>query len=279
MAQFLKLISCSGVEKYLSFSSLNRNLLAMKSNFSLPKMFKNENPNETVKQFTLAKIGKIEHLELLRRGQVHFKRLSFYKSLEGKDKPYHDPNESVHTIYPVDNIKVEIDMGGGRTAIFDRSTGLQSVVASSHFNPLVSCFYSVHIADDEMRSCDNDLEKINDIIRPDKALSKYGNHILVIHNVMQFQDRLKKAVENRKLVLDQSFIRYVDPVENVGVIDENMLGFVKLKSFANERELRMRIVNNHSNESYNLDVGSLEDISDILPFEQFATMKVKPAQD
>jgi len=205
---------------------------------------------------------------------MHFKRLLYYKAIENKHHAFYDPNETLSSIFPAENIKIEIDLGEKGKLILDKSNGLDTVIGSKNSNPLVACFYSIYISKNQYNDFVSDIKKINYDLQPNTKLSALGSHVLIITNLNEFIRRFKESVLKNHLHGVSSFIRYVDPKKDYGFIPDRLIGFTKTTNFQYEREYRFAIGSSTLQaESYDLEIGNIEDISAVIRFDQFCKTK------
>ena len=91
---------------------------------------------------------------------------------------------------------------------------------------------------------------------PDEMDGNFGNYMLIITDVTEFQNRVKNACIKHNISMKGDLIDYKEESVN----QENMTIFNKFSSYKYQSEYRYAIKLLDSN-PYNLDIGSIEDIS------------------
>lgn len=220
----------------------------------------------------LVKIGQIEHLEALRQGRLWARHLEFYKQVEGPPLAHQDSQEGLRGVYQATRIEVRIEPPGQDPIILSSDNGLiGQVLVSADLAVPALCLHAIHTGEWTNRQIgEAELELFRRHLEIPESMSKFGTHALCIYNVQAFQRRIEKACSAQNIQLSRRFVRYVDPERIHGGIPTALTGFVKKSSFKDEREYRYLFRAAQTlPDPFILEVGSLEDITNIIPLTDF----------
>ena len=211
------------------------------------------------------KFGRRERIEkLARTGGLFLQALHVYKGIETPE--IGDPYEGALKLETLDNatLKVKdksidqwINVGGVKWLQYrEDNSGL------SDLN--VYCLYSLMFdqADDPQIGKNID----------ERVLRGFGDAALVILDVPEFLKRVKAACESKGFEFMHAHVEYVSLRDHTGEVGP----FRKDESFEHQREFRIAVLDPDRNGSpLRLQLGSLKDISAVVPSEQAANLIFK----
>ncbi|MGL1902533.1 MAG: hypothetical protein OCC49_10385 [Fibrobacterales bacterium] len=195
---------------------------------------------------TLIKFGERKYMEDFKNeGKMFFQRLRKYCHMENREQG--DTNEGLTHVYQPD--KITLTVNGIEVS------EIQGVVKVDETgrNPLIHCMYTLN-SDHYI-----DYQKSIDLI--DKKCCDFGDTALVITNLKEFHSRFKDACEQRSFGAKCKTVKYVDPESYHG----EMGAFRKFDNFSHQNEFRFLLDASIQEESYTLELGSIEDISMMVP--------------
>lgn len=223
--------------------------------------------------YCLLKVGREEHLQLLRRGRLFCRPLSFYKKVEGEPLPFQDTHEGLLGIFQAERTEWRFTPRSGPPIIINSDTGLigEVYVSADYANP-VFCLHAIHAGQWSDRTFGQDeLDAFKAYVQIPDSMSKFGTHVWVITSGEEFARRLSEACARLNIVYSRGLVRYVDPKQVHGTIPKGLSAFVKRRLFEDEREYRFFFGSKGHPlpDPFILDIGSLEDISQVMSFEDF----------
>jgi len=221
----------------------------------------------------LVKVGQKKHLELLRQGKIRFQKLRIYKAAE-RSEAHSDPYEGIESILQGSEIKFGIKLPSGETHEFLSENGLVDVRIQSSLESPVLCLHAVHTDDWTRREfTEEQIPEIKSYLEIPDSMKKYGDHIWMIQDLKQFNDRLVETIKKLNIGIKSRFVRYVDFGSVHGTIADEQKAFVKDIGHKNDREFRYQILSQRSfDDTFTIDVGDLKDISMIVAFDEFREM-------
>ena len=193
------------------------------------------------------------------QGQLHAKRLSWFKKLEsGSDE----------------SGRIDRDEGtsgwlqpgrGVLTLNGEVVEGAQIQVQPHRLNHWhVFCLYAGHSGDLDMDKVtrEHDVEAIRrQLMVPDECLS-LGKHAVIIKNVDEFTNRVAAKAKAEKYGFRSRKVQYYDPDSFHRILMDEEAVFWKQKSFEYQREYRIAFdTRTLGRGALNLDVGDLSDIT------------------
>lgn len=98
----------------------------------------------------------------------------------------------------------------------------------------------------------------------------FGDHFLVIYNVSEFLERMKSSFRSSNRKLYSRLVKYYDENEFNGELGV----FYKPTRFKHQSEYRF-FVENDLNKPIKINIGSIEDISQIFKIEEFERLRFK----
>lgn len=221
----------------------------------------------------LVKVGKKIHLELLRQGKIRFKKIKKYKEAEISEA-YSDPYEGIESILQSSEIKCVIKLASGETHEFSSENGLVDVRIQSGLESLVLCLHAIHTGEWTHREfTEEQIPELKAYLKISDSMKKYGDHIWIIQDLKQFNDRLIEAIQTLEIGVKSRFVRYVDFSSVHGTISDEQKAFVKDIRYKDEREFRYQILSQKPfGDTFTIDLGDLKDISMIMGFDEFREM-------
>lgn len=169
---------------------------------------------------------------------------SEYKDSVGRGDEYENVFEQIYSSNGTLTIK-PMDSPESETQEFAYRDQKLKMMATTHYVN-VFCLYSINLSDHEEGKF---------IELPDE-IKKLGTHCLIIFNVAEFVNRLKKALLNYGADYSLDFVKYVDYSKYIG----KKTIFDKPIEFAYQKEYRIAI-GNRSVSPIEINIGSIEDIS------------------
>ncbi len=106
--------------------------------------------------------------------------------------------------------------------------------------------------------------------RLDERNMEFGDSFLVIFNPKEFLNRIDTAIKNLNKTYYWSLVRYYDEKTHNGDLDV----FYKPTKFEHQNEFRI-FVNNEEKKPLILEIGSIEDISEIFEIKEFRELRFK----
>ena len=200
-----------------------------------------------------------DHARKFVQGQLHAKRLSWFKTLEsGSDE----------------SGRIDRDEGtsgwlqpgrGVLTLNGEVVEGAQIQVQPHRLNHWhVFCLYAGHSGDLDMDRVtrEHDVEAIRrQLMVPDKCLS-FGKHAVIIKSVDEFVSRVAAKAKAEKYRFTHGRVQYYDPDSFHGILRDEEAVFRKQKRLEYQREYRIAFdTGTLGCGALNLDVGDLSDIT------------------
>lgn len=222
--------------------------------------------------YVVAKIGLQEHLRQFQEGKLRFRSLSYYRTTEGPMEPFRDPNEGVKAILQHELVQLTIVPNNRPPHTLSAAGGLRGqVLFTIHKQASVSCFYALHSGKWTGRAVpENEREDFVKDLHITEGMKQHGDHYLAITDFDKFSERLRAACEKENLALRGRLVSYVKPSEFHGHIPDEKIGFVKFDKFSYQREYRLMVESGEPlPDPYELDLGTLEDITFIAPLDDF----------
>jgi hypothetical protein len=219
--------------------------------------------------FTVLKVGARRHMEELADGHLRFRRLSFYQADENRGQPFYDHNEGLLVVAQASQTQMFVEVQSGERREIPRLAG-QVVIRASLDLPVL-CLFSIDCGEWADRLVgEEDLPRMLEDMNVPPEMNKNGDTVWVVLDVKAFEMRLAAAVRAQGLGMCARRVTYVDLARVHDHVKQEDQGFVKDARFQNEREFRIRIdPPRRLADPFILDVGSLRDISAVMPLEEF----------
>ena len=212
--------------------------------------------------YFLIKIGKKEHIELLRdNGLLYLNTIQYFKDIEEQHRG--DKNECLSGIEQFDWMKIIIGEKEFHLQKASPIKGLNNTQIRFNDPDLKGNIYSMIAV-----SSDTDANNLAGNCQ-NKSL---GDTFLVITNVVAFFNRIGKQLNDMGYKYKFEFVTYYDPSTHHGELSV----FHKEISYKHQSEFRI-FVENASNEPLSLNIGSIADISVLLPIDQFGEICMLPS--
>ncbi|WP_218110308.1 hypothetical protein [Oligoflexus tunisiensis] len=225
----------------------------------------------------LLKAGKKEHMDMLADGKIRCNSLNYFRSIENKGRAFHDGDEGLKGVYQSDKITLKITTKD-KVHVIDSSNGLTGVVKFSvGLDCTCFCMHTIHAGEWSHKQIpETDLEAFKNSVAVPDSLAKFGDHVWVIFDHEKFKERLLIAVDREKLNIEAGLVSYVDFSSAHGMVQSDRIGFVKSSEYADEREFRFIFSGRKMGSPFVLDLGSLQDISKVMPLDDFKrNMKIE----
>lgn len=220
----------------------------------------------------LARAGKREHLEALQTGKLRASHIGNYKKIEDVGKPFFDENEAVDAIFDPEKIIIKLKKDGQDIGELVPEDGQKFKIFRESDVPAL-CFFSLHTGLELTKPIPQGQKEpiaIDKHLQVTDHISKFGDDVFVIENIAEFHKRLDKKANELGIAIKHGLVEYQDLGSIHGKIPSNKWGLVKDLSYSEEREYRYIFISkDRLPDPYIFDVGDLEDISWIMPMDQF----------
>lgn len=224
-----------------------------------------------------------EHLDLLVKGKLYCRHLTYYKRLEGDDQARQDEHEGLASVYHSDRVNIRLtDKAGNRCELSEENGWTGEVIVSADLDHPAFCLSAIHTGEWTNRTfTEAELDDFKSFLRVPDAMNTFGSHVWVIKNGDEFASRVEKACQATGIRNKNGLIWYVDAADAHGKIPRELVGFVKLKKFAWQHEYRYVFLSNTAlPDPFILDVGSLADITEVVTLGDFkAGMRIEFADE
>jgi len=205
------------------------------------------------------------HAEEFVSGNLYFRKLSYFQALEDGDDGRGDRFEGVsHLFQPNPNLVIKF---GDIKIDPAELVGPVLLTRDTTLDDHALCVYVGSSGPFESLSQEN-LESFRLHMRVPEQCGAMGEHLVLVHNVTAFQERLLAAAKRENYALAMGSVEYFDETTHSGAIPQP--GFWKPRRFAWQRERRFRIsTRGRMPDPGRLEVGNLGDIATIVPFAGF----------
>lgn len=225
------------------------------------------------KIFGYAKVGREEHLQLLRQGRLFCRRHSYYRTVEaGKaPAPFQDVNDGIGAVLDAQQVVVQFTRSDGSTVTIDAVSGLVGgVLVSFDYENPIFCMHAIYAAEWGLPVGAEGTEAFQAALQIPSSMDNFGTHIWIITNGTEFFRRLHAACDARSLQIEHRLVRYIDDERVYGMLPESLQPYVKLRSFEQERECRILLgAQEELPDPFVFDIGPLDDISVVVPLREF----------
>jgi hypothetical protein len=188
--------------------------------------------------FTFARtFSNKEHAESFMRGHLRLQTVEHFRGLEDSEKALRgDAYEGISAIWQPKDLSSIVF--GPHTLLPSDLTGPIKIhrldVSSWH----VFCMHTIGITPEDPSKFDSP-QDLKAAIMLDERCSRFGEHVVLIHNKALFVERLEKAVKKLKLGYRFDLVRYFSEVEYSGLFPDAEVPFRKPKRFAYQKEYRV----------------------------------------
>ena len=181
-----------------------------------------------------------DYADCFARGQLHLKRLSYFKKIEEDET--HDPSGRIDRHEGTSGW-----MQPGRGTLTINGVEIQDAqiqIQKSWLNHLhVLCLHAVHSGDLDLDqlAAENDVEPLRKrLMIPNECLS-LGEHAVVIRNVPEFLGRVEATCKARGFRLKYGLVKYYDPKTFHGSFGDEDSVFRKQTRYMPQREFRFAV--------------------------------------
>lgn len=133
------------------------------------------------------------------------------------------------------------------------------------------CLHAIHTGEWTDRTVgEEELLAFKKYIDLPPTMDAFGTHVWIIRNGDEFLARVRAACRRLGISGRSDLVSYVDEGTTHGRVPPHLIGFTKMRRFAPEREYRLIFDSSEPLEDpFEIDVGSLEDISMIVALDEF----------
>ena len=252
-----------------------------------------ENPYSIFNPYTpirmawlMFKVASLDRLTDMQKGLLYMNSLSFFSTMEGKDSDGLR-KDSLEKVYlrahagpagkHIRKLQLRIGKGKGEKVFDLGEKAVMTLDVPSPNNVLIFCMAA--LADDETGKIQGEE---NGIIKLDERLLEFGSHMLIIRNALAFSSRINESIKNNPHIYGAEYfqggfglVQYLDLEGKSGHIGP----FRKDKKYSWQKEFRICFgVHNeglNSNGSFELRVGDLSDITEIIPIQPLLDNPIK----
>lgn len=210
--------------------------------------------------YYLIKIGKREHIESLRcQGEVYMNPIKYFRETE-KTMQRKDEHDGASRVEQVDWIKLRFE---NNEIEYDRHFDVNRITKAQLWitNPKQTGNIYSMIAINPLLSSTTD--------RLDKRNMSDDDSFLIINKPLLFCRRLKQEIENKGYKSYFDSVKYYDENRDSRSLDP----FSKTSKLDYENEFRV-FVEHDKDEPLTFKIGSLIDISEIHPIEDFVKIRI-----
>ena len=212
-----------------------------------------------IKGFPLIKFQTADRIKMFQDGLLYMNSLATFREMyrDAQDNVIGDPNEGKLVIHEA----VMFIEGSSRPQVIH-----DQALSTAGENDFVFCMYGVN---SEKRATSAFSEEFKCEIQ-----KKYDTALLVTDQ-QQFFNRVAQKVLADSLDMKGDFVQYYDPQsDDVGRLlsllkgGMHRIGFFKTNNYAYQQEYRFAMPNPQKSDHYELNIGSIKDISQILPITE-----------
>ena len=206
----------------------------------------------------LIKIGEATYQQaLFEKGEIYMQTHEYFRKLEDKNGRG-DRFEGAEKIEQLKWVKIKAE-GIELTLRKEDGTLSRGNIASIESN----YFYNIYSM---TGFSSNDIGKIRPVPKQNEDL---GDYFILIHNVKEFNKRIKQKLDELQLQHQWSWVTYYDEYEHEGEISP----FHKSSTFQYQKEVRI-VAAYEKNEPLIFQIGSMADIAIKCKIEQLSTIKL-----
>ena len=201
-----------------------------------------------------------QYAEQFIRGNIHAKRLCYFKKLEGEQAaPRTDKHEGVIGWFQPDLGRLEIN---GMDLTADLAGPIEMQRDWLNYRN-VFCMYAAHSGDLDLASLSSeDMEPLREQLRVPDACRQFGEYAVIVQNVPEFINRVEAAARFKRYGLSRKLVKYYNPDTFHGSFSDENAVFRKRSEYSYQQEFRFVfdtfIVGNNPIDLY---IGSIGDIS------------------
>ena len=218
-------------------------------------------------QFLVKIFSEQDYADRFLRGELHARRLSWFKKLEGDDGR---GDEYEAAIMPRrDNLIIKLEAKNVVTGEVEEITiptedlAAPPILQPEHFDHInVFCMYAAHSGDFKQVSEDNIQDYRRQLELPENCL-ELGEYAVAIIDNPEFLRRVKMGADRKGYKICRGLVKYYDPEVGTPMAPLNIgIVFTKRKKYAHQREYRFAIDTGTSGcEPITLNIGAIDDIA------------------
>ncbi len=206
------------------------------------------------------KFGEEKYMnDLIKNGNLFLNTVTEFKKID--DDFRGDKHEGVSDIIQSQNARLELTLPeilGGEKIILDGNNGLVGQVLMSNTNFSNTNIYSLYMIPPE------------EDFKIDDRMFQFGKYAAIITNPIEFLKRVERSLEELNLAAYMSQVKYLERNDFEG----EMSIFNKFSEYSYQNEYRIHVINTEDKPLI-INVGSLEDIGQVIPCEYFNNMKLQ----
>lgn len=223
------------------------------------------------------KFGKKENLEKLQRGEIYFKNLNYYSSLEEStgNSIIGDRNEGRHVL---SEVTVNCyDKSSGKNILYLENANVLMNIEEVSKMP-VFCMTVLSTNDMNYQGRKENTESYsfcyNDILK-DVSGEDGWSSALVITNINEFLRRVEKACDRKnikylykKIKYTNMGINYIDRFQDIEKCMYN-IAFWKDVAYESQKEFRIALIEKEVEDHFILNIGDISDITLLFEGEEY----------
>lgn len=211
-----------------------------------------------IKGFPLIKFQDNDKIEKFQKGTMYMKSLEYYRKRE-RETGDTTVGDAFEAMLHVPDGKLIVPEAGEEIEL-----GVDNLIPTTVSNSFVFCMFGIENSTKAFKFCE----------AQKKELRSFGDTALLITDRNEFVRRVNAAVEKQKLTCHCGFVTYYDEtVNHINLYIDLMRGmhniaFWKRKMYKGQQEYRFLFENvpvEAGKDYYELDIGSIKDISVVLP--------------
>lgn len=209
----------------------------------------------------------------IKKGELFCRTLGYFKELDGDDSRG-DKFEAVTDWYQPDQINIAMTFkdkdGTEKTFPIENIAGPVTIQNNGYNRLNLYCMYAVKIPEfEESYETEEErvaiVQKINLMLKDRSTLSAdflaLGEFAVVVFQVEEFIERIKKVAQDRNYACWHGVIRYYDPDKFHGSLNEIEAVFKKRNVYRHQNEYRFVFDSNEPEGPKLIHLGSLEGIA------------------
>ncbi len=214
--------------------------------------------------FPLIKLKSHDIIQKIRAGSFYMNSLRVYREMyaNSKDNTIGDPNEGKFLVH---SATLCVPAAGVYKSIQD------CLLSTCNEDDYVFCLFGINPQKHSLFTFSDEQKK---------ELIKFGDTALLITDAYELCKRVSKAAKDRNFEIAGDFVQYYDPEADdasrlAQLVVEGMKNIVfhKTNNYAYQQEYRFTIANNTGDDHIILEIGSIEDISEVFSTEDILNSK------
>lgn len=217
----------------------------------------------TCRGLPLIKFKNASGIEELRNGIMHMRSLNQYREYAQKSLTIGDDYEALFHV----NRGTMVIMSGGKEKVISVKGLNNALLPTTHSNDFAFCMFCF----------DNNLDRSEFTATQKSEMLTFGDTALIITDSCEFIKRIKIALQSKGIPSDKLYhgkVRYYDEtVDSVNTYLSLLYGmqnvaFLKRNRYSYQQEYRFLIPNTENKNCYDLEIGSIHDISEVVKASQ-----------